>query len=612
MGLLLSVLIGCVGVLELLTCLRHATNGIPLVTEHSAPCLFYHNCDSGNLISHDYMCSYSHSSHTNFPTNVKHKLENLHEYSLRVRKDISSLGERYEGTLSDSSTKGILGVSRPDSKLSDDFEYDISGYVEGEETSDSETEFGFRIWHALLLTSEISSNASGSENQNVTKSNEINIFNRTDGVFQNKDEKIISKCVLRHQSITIKAKKHRNKERKKPDESMQTTKDLLAEKYLTTTKKLSTEKKNVISVQLQAYLEENLPNVNTSHGSKDSSLSVQNERPILIISSSKFNDIIVPIQNIDNILYKKQLHSILLKLEETSHVNSAPSEISQFFDFKNCNKKTINKDMNKSKSICLNLSLNDNSGQLFDDYVDLEDEEIMILECQVNAPIKYAVPHTGKSHAFWLIFSDEYTKAMNKDWHSGHFCCWQCDESLTGQRYVLRDEHPYCIKCYESVFANGCEECNKIIGIDSKDLSYKDKHWHEACFLCNKCRVSLVDKQFGSKVDKIYCGNCYDAQFASRCDGCGEIFRAEKVDFPIFCTGHLHFDEKKFHRPITQSEALRPRRFLKICIYYNVNECKFLYKTSEILQVIIFIVLWLVRYFWLIILTNWDLCAMVM
>ncbi|XP_011060796.1 PREDICTED: four and a half LIM domains protein 2 isoform X8 [Acromyrmex echinatior] len=134
------------------------------------------------------------------------------------------------------------------------------------------------------------------------------------------------------------------------------------------------------------------------------------------------------------------------------------------------------------------------------------------------------VDNTQNNHH--AIEDGEYTKAMNKDWHSGHFCCWQCDESLTGQRYVLRDEHPYCIKCYESVFANGCEECSKIIGIDSKDLSYKDKHWHEACFLCNRCRVSLVDKQFGSKVDKIYCGNCYDAQFASRCDGCGEIFRA--------------------------------------------------------------------------------------
>ncbi|XP_020816165.1 uncharacterized abhydrolase domain-containing protein DDB_G0269086 isoform X2 [Drosophila serrata] len=132
----------------------------------------------------------------------------------------------------------------------------------------------------------------------------------------------------------------------------------------------------------------------------------------------------------------------------------------------------------------------------------------------------------GDSNKANLIFSGEYTKAMDKDWHSGHFCCWQCDESLTGQRYVIRDDHPYCIKCYENVFANTCEECNKIIGIDSKDLSYKDKHWHEACFLCFKCHLSLVDKQFGAKADKIYCGNCYDAQFASRCDGCGEVFRA--------------------------------------------------------------------------------------
>lgn len=135
---------------------------------------------------------------------------------------------------------------------------------------------------------------------------------------------------------------------------------------------------------------------------------------------------------------------------------------------------------------------------------------------------------------------------MNKDWHSSHFCCWQCDESLTGQRYVLREEHPYCIRCYESVFANTCDECQQLIGIDSKvrdrilfsyytflsdtiyygfcflgsvvqgealawvlwtcflielKLKWKiGKNADEACFLCSKCRVSLVDKQFGSKV----------------------------------------------------------------------------------------------------------------
>ncbi|CAD5206947.1 unnamed protein product [Bursaphelenchus okinawaensis] len=125
-----------------------------------------------------------------------------------------------------------------------------------------------------------------------------------------------------------------------------------------------------------------------------------------------------------------------------------------------------------------------------------------------------------------LIFAGEYTKAMNKDWHSDHFCCWQCDVTLTGQRYILRDEHPYCIKCYEEVFANTCDECSKAIGIDSKDLSYKDKHWHEECFLCSMCRFSLVDQPFGSKNEKIFCSNCYDQAFATRCDGCNEIFRA--------------------------------------------------------------------------------------
>lgn len=125
-----------------------------------------------------------------------------------------------------------------------------------------------------------------------------------------------------------------------------------------------------------------------------------------------------------------------------------------------------------------------------------------------------------------LIFSGEYTKAMSKDWHTGHFCCWSCDSPLTGQRYILREDHPYCVRCYETTFANVCHECHKPIGTDSKDLSYKDKHWHERCFLCSLCKISLVDKPFGSKDDRLFCANCYDSAFATRCDGCGHIFKA--------------------------------------------------------------------------------------
>ena len=59
-----------------------------------------------------------------------------------------------------------------------------------------------------------------------------------------------------------------------------------------------------------------------------------------------------------------------------------------------------------------------------------------------------------------------------------------------------------------------------------QDLSYKDKHWHEACFKCCDCQASLVDQPFASKDEKLYCADCHDNNFAARCDGCGNIFRA--------------------------------------------------------------------------------------
>ena len=55
-----------------------------------------------------------------------------------------------------------------------------------------------------------------------------------------------------------------------------------------------------------------------------------------------------------------------------------------------------------------------------------------------------------------------------------------------------------------------------------------------------QCRTSLVDKQFGSKADRIYCGPCYDAQFATRCDGCGDVFKAgEQMECRIDLTSIL-------------------------------------------------------------------------
>ena len=73
-----------------------------------------------------------------------------------------------------------------------------------------------------------------------------------------------------------------------------------------------------------------------------------------------------------------------------------------------------------------------------------------------------------------LIFTGEYVRAMNENFHSGHFCCQQCDKALSGQSYILKEEKPFCVGCYDNNFANECAECNKKIGHDSKVLLEKD------------------------------------------------------------------------------------------------------------------------------------------
>ena len=58
-----------------------------------------------------------------------------------------------------------------------------------------------------------------------------------------------------------------------------------------------------------------------------------------------------------------------------------------------------------------------------------------------------------------------------------------------------------------------------------QDLSYKGRHWHEACFLCWGCQNSLANQQFVAKDNGLYCPDCYDTSFAQRCDACVNTFK---------------------------------------------------------------------------------------
>nr|XP_027195248.1 protein prickle-like [Dermatophagoides pteronyssinus] len=149
-----------------------------------------------------------------------------------------------------------------------------------------------------------------------------------------------------------------------------------------------------------------------------------------------------------------------------------------------------------------------------------------------------------------LIMSNEYIKDSKQKWHMEHFNCIYCQRSLTTARYALTESNdnndnddnnncnnnngkPMCIECYEQRHSNVCEECQKPIGVNTKDLSFNDRHWHEKCFVCSQCKFDLFDKPFGSRSDQIFCANCYDNTFAPRCCYCAEIFEPgqRKLDF---------------------------------------------------------------------------------
>ncbi|XP_041347629.1 prickle planar cell polarity protein 3-B-like isoform X2 [Gigantopelta aegis] len=106
-----------------------------------------------------------------------------------------------------------------------------------------------------------------------------------------------------------------------------------------------------------------------------------------------------------------------------------------------------------------------------------------------------------------IIFADECTEAEGRSWHMKHFCCFECDHQLGGQRYIMRDGRPYCCGCFEQMFAEYCDTCGEHIGVDQGQMTHEGQHWHatDHCFRCHTCQKSLLGHPFLPKHGVIYC-----------------------------------------------------------------------------------------------------------
>ncbi|XP_074537916.1 uncharacterized protein prickle3 isoform X2 [Halichoeres trimaculatus] len=159
-----------------------------------------------------------------------------------------------------------------------------------------------------------------------------------------------------------------------------------------------------------------------------------------------------------------------------------------------------------------------------------------------------------------IILADECTEAEGRYWHMKHFCCFECEAALGGQRYIMRESRPYCCSCYESMYAEYCDTCGDHIGIDQGQMTYEGQHWHavEACFCCARCRLPLLGRPFLPRAGLIYCSRpCSLGEDPNNSDSCDSALQGRTSQHRRGGTAEKQL-QLKCSSPLQPPEGIKP------------------------------------------------------
>uniref|UniRef100_A0A8D0B4Y1 Prickle-like protein 4 n=2 Tax=Salvator merianae TaxID=96440 RepID=A0A8D0B4Y1_SALMN len=122
-----------------------------------------------------------------------------------------------------------------------------------------------------------------------------------------------------------------------------------------------------------------------------------------------------------------------------------------------------------------------------------------------------------------LIFTSECMEAEGMRWHEEHFCCLECDLPLGARRYVMKGGQPCCCACFESLYADICQACGEIIGVDSEQATLQGQHWHAkaSCFCCSLCQKSLIGQLVTTHNGLLFCSEACSLEKESELSSAG-------------------------------------------------------------------------------------------
>lgn len=128
-----------------------------------------------------------------------------------------------------------------------------------------------------------------------------------------------------------------------------------------------------------------------------------------------------------------------------------------------------------------------------------------------------------------------------RQWHELCFCCCICAEPIGTKSFIpkvsnhhpsssliiphlphlpLQDNEIFCTQCYEDKFATRCIKCSK--SINAGGVTYRNSPWHKECFTCTNCNTCLAGQRFTSREEKPYCADCFGDLFAKKCASCSK------------------------------------------------------------------------------------------
>uniref|UniRef100_H2T959 Four and a half LIM domains protein 2-like n=1 Tax=Takifugu rubripes TaxID=31033 RepID=H2T959_TAKRU len=131
-----------------------------------------------------------------------------------------------------------------------------------------------------------------------------------------------------------------------------------------------------------------------------------------------------------------------------------------------------------------------------------KDDMLMCVEC-------YSNEYSAKCHACMKTIMPGGVNYRDQPWHKECFTCIGCKGQLVGQRFTSRNDFIYCLNCFCNLFAKKCASCACPISLGgSKYISFEHRQWHNDCFNCKRCSVSLVGRGFLTSKDDILCPDC--------------------------------------------------------------------------------------------------------